>query len=77
MSEVYKGMKALSDVIEAEQDEDDILRLYETIAGQLETDEEKEAFKQGSLSMIADASNYRLRRIWHKLKFKRAMKKLQ
>ena len=43
----------------------------------LETEAEKEAFKLGSLAMMADAAGYKVRAAYYRYKFKRALKELQ
>lgn len=76
MENVIKYLEALTSGI-GKQDEEITMNFYHISLSQLDTAEEKEAFKQGSLAVFAEAGKMRFRRMWYTRKYKKALKQLQ
>jgi len=59
------------------QDADFIVNFYNFLYNGLKTDEEREAFKLGSLAVFAEAGKFRIRSVYYTFLFKRAVKRLK
>lgn len=75
MEKVKTNLKAIADAIE-QNDEVRTKMFYDLAMEQFDTEEEREAFKQGSLAMFADAGKMRFRRLYRTIRFRRTMKRL-
>lgn len=75
-NEVLKGLRAFESGIEDGQPDGAIMKFYDLVSAQLSTNAEKVAYKKGALAIAADAEGKRFRSLYHAIKFRRAMKKL-
>ena len=76
MREVLTNLEALAAGM-GKQSADMMYNFYAIAnARLLETEEQREAFRLGALAMFADAAGYKLRAVYYRRKFKKAIKAL-
>ncbi|MDY0409969.1 hypothetical protein ACFFIS_04735 [Virgibacillus soli] len=76
MDNVITYLKALASGI-GKQDEDTMYSFYAIAHNQLKTQAEREAFRYGTLAMLADVGKMRIRAALYRRKFRKAMDKLR
>ena len=75
MTNVIINLEALASGI-GKQDENTTMSFYAIAHNQLETKQEREAFRLGALAMFADVGNMRIRAAYYRRKFKKAIEQL-
>ncbi|MBM7717248.1 hypothetical protein JOC94_004273 [Bacillus thermophilus] len=75
MNSVMINLEALASGI-GKQGVNPAVSFYHIAHNQLQTDEERQAFRLGALAMFADVGKMRLRRAYYTHQFRKAMKKL-
>lgn len=75
MNNVLTNLEALASGV-GKQDVDTSISFYNIVSNQLETQEEREAFRLGALAIFADVGNMRIRAWYYRRKFQRAMERL-
>lgn len=75
MTNVLTNLEALASGI-GKQDADTAYSFYAIAHNQLESKEEREAFRFGALALYAEAAKMRIRAAYYQNKFKKAMLKL-
>ena len=73
---VLKYLEAFASGI-GKQSEEISISFYEIGMNQMDTHEQREAFRLGSLAVLTGVSNMRIRHSWYTHKFKKAINKIK
>ena len=77
MNNVIEGLKAIASTIDNSKDEQSIVNMYEIASNQMESDEQAQALKYGTLALLSDVGKKRIKRLYYYRKFAKSIKKLK
>jgi len=77
MNNVIEALAAIASTIDNSKDEQSIVNMYEIASNQMESDEQAQALKYGTLALLSDVGKKRIKRWIYYRKFAKSIKKLQ